>query len=298
MKSNQNSQGIIERLVQWAEQQSLIRAMILTSSRAIPNSSSDILSDYDVILIVSDILPYFESRNWLETFGSVLALYRDPLESYLGYSKSAYVTQYENGLKIDFTLWSVEILQQIAAQPQLPDEFDAGYRVLLDKDRLTAGLKPPTYTAYIPTPPTEDKYQENVEAFYLEAIYVAKFLWRDDIVAAKYILDHFMKHEHLLPMLEWQIETNHQWSVKLGLYGQRLKKWLRADLWEELEKTYTGIGTEENWEALDKTISIFRKVAIEVGAQLGYVYLHDIDRRTISYLQKLKNMDHEANNSD
>jgi len=99
-----DSKEIIEYLPHWADQQSLVRAMILTSSRAIPNSSSDILSDYDVILIVHDILPFFESRNWLEAFGSVLALYRDPLEFDLGYSTTAYVVQYESGLKIDFTI--------------------------------------------------------------------------------------------------------------------------------------------------------------------------------------------------
>jgi len=42
-------------------------------------------------------------------------------------------------------------------------ETDAGYLVLLDKDHLTDGLKPPTYTAYIPTPPTEIEYQRRLK---------------------------------------------------------------------------------------------------------------------------------------
>ncbi|MBU0512242.1 MAG: aminoglycoside 6-adenylyltransferase [Chloroflexi bacterium] len=292
--SIEQDQEIIDGLIQWANQQSNVRAVLLTSSRAIPNSSSDIFSDYDVILVVGDILSFHESRAWLDAFGPVLVLYRDPLESYDGNPKTAYVVQYENGLKIDFTLWSVEILQQVVAKPKLPDEFDAGYLVLLDKDDLTNGLKPPTYTAYIPTPPTENEYQEFVEVFFLEAIYVAKFLWREEIVAAKHILDHFMKHEHLLPMLEWHIEIDHQWSVKPGLYGQRLKEWLRPDLWEELETTYTGFGLEENWEAMYTTVSLFRKVAIEVGKSLGYEYPQDIDLRTINYLQKVRRLDRKA----
>jgi aminoglycoside 6-adenylyltransferase len=104
----------------------------LTSSRANSTAPVDILSDYDVILAVIDIQTFFEDRTWLNAFGPVLALYRDPLEPYFGFMKSAYVTQYENGLKIDFTLWPVEILQHIVATPQLPDEFDAGYLVLVD----------------------------------------------------------------------------------------------------------------------------------------------------------------------
>lgn len=55
--------------------------------------------------------------------------------------RSAYVTQYENGLKIDFSLWPVELLQQVVADPKLPNELDAGYQVLLDKDEINITWK-------------------------------------------------------------------------------------------------------------------------------------------------------------
>jgi len=281
-------------LISWGEHQPLVRAMLLTSSRAVPQAPVDVFSDYDVILAVGEVHPFYEDRTWLEAFGSVLVVYRDPLEPYYGYPKSEYVTQYESGLKIDFTLWPVGILQRIAADPRLPDEFDAGYRVLLDKDGLTDGLKPATYRAYIPTPPTETEYQDTVEVFFLEATYVAKLLWRDDLMAAKHVLDHFMKQEHLRPMLEWRLEIDHQWSVKLGPYGRGLKKWLSPDLWAELESTYTGAGLEANWEAMFRTIALFRQVAIEVGDRLGYAYPRDMDRRAVAYLQKVKTLDRGA----
>ena len=270
--------------------------MLLTSSRAIPHAPGDVFSDYDVILVVREVHPFYEDRAWLEAFGSLLVLYRDPLEPYYGFLKSAYVTQYENGLKIDFTLWPVEILQRVAANPHLPPEFDAGYLVLLDKDHLTEGLKPPTYAAYIPTPPTETEYQTVVELFFLEATYVAKHLWRDDLMAAIYNLDHGMKLDNLRLMLEWRLEIDHKWSVKPGPYGRRLKQWLRPDLWTELESTYTGAGLDANWAAMFRTIALFRKVAIEVGDRLGYPYPHDLDRRTVAYLQKVKNLDRGAEN--
>jgi len=294
LKNAGREKGVIDTLIQWADHQPGVRAMLLTSSRAIPNAPADVFSDYDVILAVRDVLPFHEDRTWLEAFGPLLVVYRDPLEPYYGFPKSAYVTQYENGLKIDFTLWPVEILQRIAADPQLPDEFDAGYRVLLDKDHLTEGLKPPTYRAYIPTPPTETEYRDAVEGLFHEATYVAKYLWRDELMAAKHMLDHSMKQEHLRPMLEWRLEIDHHWSVKPGLYGQWLKKWLSPDLWAELESTYTGAGLEANWEAMFRTIALFRKVAMEVGDRLGYAYPHNLDRRTVAYLQKLKNLDRQA----
>jgi aminoglycoside 6-adenylyltransferase len=138
------------------------------------------------------------------------------------------------------------------------------------------------------------EYQAAVEVFLLEATYVAKLLWRDDVVAAKHILDHFMKQEHLLPMLEWRMEMDHQWSVKPGPYGRGLKRWLRPDLWAELESTYTGAGLEANWEAMFRTVALFRRVAIEVGDHLGYAYPQDMDRRTVAYLQWVKALDRGA----
>jgi len=296
LRNTGKAQEVIESLIQWAEHQPLVRAMLLTSSRAIPHAPGDVFSDYDVILVVRDVHPFYEDRSWLETFGRVLVLYRDPIIFDGSLERFAYVTQYENGLKIDFTLWQVEILQRDVADPQLPAEFDAGYRILLDKDHLTDGLKPPTYAAYIPTPPTETEYQTVVELFFHEATYVAKHLWRDDLMAAKYNLDHGMKLDNLRLMLEWRLEIDHHWSVKPGPYGRRLKKWVSPDLWAELESTYTGAGLEANWEAMFRTVDLFRKVAVEVGKRLGYAYPDDLHRRAVAYLEKVKNLDRKAMN--
>jgi aminoglycoside 6-adenylyltransferase len=182
------------------------------------------------------------------------------------------------------------MLRQVAAAEQLPDEFDAGYRILLDKDGLTEGMKPPTYQAYIPRRPAESKYIEMIENFFLETGYTAKYLWRDDPMAAKFILDTCMKLEHLLPMLEWHVECAHNWSLKTGPHGRGMKKWLRPDLWAQLEATYSGAGLEENWETLDRMIVLMRTVALEVGQCLGYVYPEEIEQRARVYIEQVKNM--------
>ena len=281
---------IIQRLVQWGESQPMVRAMLLTSTRAIPNTRVDVLSDYDVILALRDIHPYHDDRAWLEALGRVLVLYHDPLIQDGEFVRSGYVTQFEDGLKIDFNLWQVEILQRITAAEDLPPELDAGYLVLLDQDNLTAGLKPPTYKAYIPTPPTEEEYLTRVELLFHQATYAAKYIWRDDMVAAKYILNDTIIQDDLRPMLEWHLESEHNWSIKVGPYGRRLKKWLRSDLWAELEGIYCGMGIEENWEALDRSIELFRRAAIEVGERLGYTYPYDLDSRAVAYLQRVRQL--------
>lgn len=281
-------ENVIPQLQQWAANEPLVRAAVLTSSRAIPHAHTDAFSDYDVILALTEIEPFYEDRAWLENFGSVLALYRDPLINDRGFERSAFVTQYADSLKIDFNLWPVGLLQQIVSEPQLTPEFDAGYRILLDKDHLTDSLPPPTYNSYIPKPPTEAEYQALIESFFLDTGYVAKFLWRDDLVAAKYILDHSLKHQHLLIMLGWHIEIDHDWKLKLGPYGRGLKRLLPQDLWEQFEATYTNAEPSSNWSALFRSIEVMRRVAVEVGDHLGYRYPEELEQRTVTYLQKVR----------
>ena len=145
MQKPPDEAAVLASLMRWAEAHDAVRAVILTSSRAIPNAPLDMLSDYDVILAVRSVEPFYEERAWLGDFGPVLLVYSDPLRPYFGFPTTCIVTQYDNGLKIDFSVCPVEALRAVVSAPQLPEEFDAGYRVLLDKDGLTAGLRPATY---------------------------------------------------------------------------------------------------------------------------------------------------------
>ena len=278
----------LDRLIRWGESQPLVRAMLLTSTRAVPGAEPDSFSDYDLILGLVDVRSFFESHEWLAAFGTVLVMYRDPLSVVEGFPQSGNVVQFEGGLKIDFSLWQVEYLGQIAAQPALPDELDAGYRVLLDKNGLTAGLQPPTYQAYLPHPPSAEEYLEAIEDSFLVAAYVGKYLQRGDRIAAWHLLENFLRQEHLRPMLEWLIELEHNWSIKPGLHGRRLQQHLRPDLYAELLSTYAGAGYEESWEALYRTLALLRRAALEVGARLGFAYPAEMERRARKYLEEIK----------
>jgi aminoglycoside 6-adenylyltransferase len=141
----------IDMLIQWATAQDAVRAVLLTSTRAIPDSVIDALSDYDVILIVQDIQPYVNDHAWLNDFGEVLITYWDPIhpDPIFGIDRCANVTQYCDGLKIDFNLWPVTLLQRIVSASNLPAELDAGYRFCLTKTssrmRCTRRLASLTY---------------------------------------------------------------------------------------------------------------------------------------------------------
>jgi aminoglycoside 6-adenylyltransferase len=294
MKDSDHARDVVRRLVGWAERRDPVRAMLLTSSRANPNAPVDVLSDYDVVLVVRDIHPFFEDRAWLQDFGRVLVVYWDPIYPApdYGIEQVGNVTLYEDGLHIDFTLWPVDLLRRVAEDGALPAGLGAGYTVLVDKDHLTDGMPAPTYTAYVPTPPADETYQKVVEDFFSDAPYVAKCLWRDELMPAKWCLDYDMKHNFLRLMLEWRMEIDHDWSVPTGVLGRGLKKRLPPKIWSQLESTYAGAGIEENWDALFRTMALFRHVAVQVADHLGYAYPHDMDRGVTAYVQGVKRLDH------
>jgi aminoglycoside 6-adenylyltransferase len=281
---------VINRLVQWANSQPLVRAMLLESSRASDHAPIDILSDYDVLLIVSDTRPFSQQESWLQDFGKLLVLFRDKGRMY-GLRSYNRLVLYEDGTKIDYIVWPVALLQRVLNAPRLPDVLDHGYQVLVDKDHLACNLKPPTYSAHIPKRPTEKEYQSLVEEFWWETIYVAKNLWRDELMHMKYNLDYVMKFELLRRLLEWRIELDHNWSWKPGAVGRGLKKHLDSRIWGEFASTYVGEEIDENWDALFKTTALFRRVAIEVGDALGYRYPSALDERVTSYLQSIRNLE-------
>ena len=287
---------VIRRLIRWAGGRDSVRAMLLTSTRAKPNAPVDALSDYDVVLVVEEIRTFFGDRSWLEDFGEVLVAYWDPVypDPDHGVEQTGNVVQYADGLHIDFRLWPPALARRIARTPGLPAELDDGYSVLLDKDGLLDGMSPPGHAAFVPERPDEEAYLTLVNDFFSVALDVAKWLWRDELMPAKWCLDYDMKHVCLLPMLEWRMEIDRDWSEPAGNLGKGLKKRLPPGIWAELEDTYAGAGIADNWEALFRTMALFRRVATDVADDLGYAYPRELDRRVTAYVRDIKNLDRDV----
>jgi aminoglycoside 6-adenylyltransferase len=44
----------------------------------------------------------------------------------------------------------------------------------------------------------------------------------------------------------------------------------------------------ENWEALFRTLALFRQVAMHVGERLGYEYPLDLDERVTAFVRTMR----------
>ena len=64
-----------------------------------------------------------------------------------------------------------------------------------------------------------------------------------------------------------------------------------------LRRLYVGAQLADNWEALAHTLALFRWVAMEVGAHLGYAYPDELHERVRAYVEQIKQMKPNDTNS-
>lgn len=272
MRSEEEIYSLFDK---WAKNNDLIRAAVLTSSRAKPGVKIDFLSDYDIELYVSDIVPFQRDDKWLSVFGEIMVCWplrpRPTLEE-------GWITRlvlFKDYLRIDF-----QITDQVYIQP---DAYQDGYRVLIDKDNLTAELNPPTFAPFNIKKPSEDEYDDRINAFWWDATYVPKYLWRDELPFAAFMLGCGLRDKYLRTIIEWYIGMENDWVVDTGLHGKWFKRYLSPELWADYESTFAGADIEENWTAFFNAVSLFRKLAKVVGEGLGYTYPEKLDKDMMEY---------------
>ncbi|MFD2045426.1 aminoglycoside 6-adenylyltransferase [Ornithinibacillus salinisoli] len=122
---------MFEELLSWARNNENIRSILLTSSRANPHAFTDLFTDYDFELFVTDLLPFLASDSWLDQFGIVIK--RVPLKTTKNNNWITRLVLYEDGTKIDFQISTIASFKKITNTSELPPEYDNGYKVLLDK---------------------------------------------------------------------------------------------------------------------------------------------------------------------
>lgn len=94
---------VLSKIVRWVAAQDLVRAALLTSSRANPQAPRDILSDYDVAMMVSDVEVYVKDQDWPKGYGQPLLQVRDS-EHEFGMQKYNCMVLYNDGTKIDYSI--------------------------------------------------------------------------------------------------------------------------------------------------------------------------------------------------
>lgn len=284
-----NEETILNELLNWGQSKKNIRVAVMTSSRVDPNASIDIFSDYDIELIVTRLQDFIKNEKWIFHFGNVIANIKE--------RNSKSLTQlvlYSDGVRIDFQLYTVSQFIIETKQSLLPEHWDIGYKVLLDKDGLTQMLPQPTHTAYNISQPTHEEFTSLVRDFWWDTTYVAKSLWRNEIFYAKYIFESLIHNEYLKRMIEWYIGSKHSWLANTNKYGRWFKRYLDNETWSQVEKAFADGNIEKNWESLFATTRLFNRIATKVARHLNYEYPFILEKNIIEYLKKIQQLEKDA----
>jgi aminoglycoside 6-adenylyltransferase len=283
-----SEQEMLELIINTAQNDERIRAVIMNGSRANPNAPRDVFQDFDVVYVVTDMAPFREDPDWIKRFGELMILQMP--EAMQGSPPRedgvfTFLMQFTDGNRIDLGLLPIAKLDQ--------RKEDSLSVLLLDKDGLFQPFAPPSERDYLPRPPTAKAFFDCCNEFWWVCPYVAKGLWREEITYAKYMFDMAVR-EQLLEMLSWYVGVKTQFSRNPGKFGKYLSQYLEPELWDMLLKTYADASYDHTWEALFTMCALFRLVATQVAEHFGFDYPHGDDKRVSAHLKHVQSLPKNA----
>jgi aminoglycoside 6-adenylyltransferase len=283
-----SEQEMLELIVNTAQNDDRIRAVIMNGSRANPNARRDIFQDFDIVYLVTDVASFRDDPSWINRFGEIMILQmpeamQDPPPNNDG--GFAYLMQFTDGNRIDLGLFPLAKLHELKG--------DSLSRLLLDKDGIFEPFAPPSESDYLPRPPTAKAFEDCCNEFWWVCPYVAKGLWREEIVYAKCMLDQVVR-EQLEKMLAWYVGVQTGFLGNPGKFGKYLDRYLEPELWDMLQKTYADAGYDNTWDALFAMCALFRLIATRVAEHFGFDYLQGDDDRVSAHLEHVRLLPKDA----
>ena len=280
----------LKQIIIWAENNPDIRAVLLTSSLVNPYAPVDDFSDLDVELVFENMKEYEVDKKWIYLFGEPISMVEEDETCFEG-KHAMKMVLYADHVKVDFKLYQKSEFRKEAQEECLPEDWDVGYKVLVDKDQLTIDLKPPTYQSIMIHKPTEQGFHQLMNDFWWDTTYVAKCLKRGDLFYAKFMSENVIRTDYLVPLIEWYIASGHDWeNITTNKHGRLFRKYLSAELWRRVEATFSGSNINDNWRALYAAADLVHDLGTALAQKLDFEYpqKHEDDIR--KYLDEVKFM--------
>lgn len=267
---------MINKILQWAKHEKNIRAMILTGSRA--TDKHDELSDYDLALFCTDVDAFTCDGEWLSKIGKVWVCVHEKICIKDKEFPSRLVI-FEKGIKVDFSFYPIEVLGDISNIL-----FQNGYKVLLDKNGIAM---PSNEKSFVTEKPNREQFLTIINEFWFEAYHVAVYLRQGDLWSAQFRLNG-LHYQFLLKMIEWNELSKIDWKGILPKLGKRMQSWISKDTWDTLHRSFAHFDEKDSWNALANTMSLFRALAHQTAAHLGYDYPQEVDNRISKFINELR----------
>lgn len=278
----------LQQIIHWAEHNPDIRTVLLTSSLVNPYAPVDDFSDLDVELVFENMKSYESDKKWIELFGLPISMVEED-DTFFEGKHAMKMVLYEDHVKVDFKLYQKSEFIKEVQEETLPEDWDVGYKVLVDKDELTKDLKAATHQSIMIQKPTEERFQQLINDFWWDTTYVAKCLKRDEVFYAKFMTEDIIRTDYLVPLLEWYIASENEWNnITTNKHGRLFKRYLSPELWKKVEATFSGSNIEGNWDALFAYADLFHEVGIDLATKINTVYPEELEKKVRRYLIEIR----------
>jgi aminoglycoside 6-adenylyltransferase len=269
--------------VAWAERQPDVLAAVVVGSRARSERPADDWSDLDLIVFTTDPASYAARTDWLNEIGEVWV----PALDRTGPGDPEWLVLFDGGLKMDIVLTPVartSLSQMLAASPYR-FVYQSGMRVLFDKTATGESLRLPTVGSRATAHPTQEEFSALVYSVMVEAARAAKLIRRGDLWRAKHDCDCALK-ARLLTLLAWHAHATHGLDFETWYDGRYLDEWATPQAVAAIPATFAAYDADDLWRALLATLDLFRQLAQETAARLGYTYPAQADKNVAQWLRR------------
>lgn len=271
---------VIQKILEFANEDERVRAVMLNGSRVNPNAPKDIMQDYDIVFFITNIedISYKTDQSWIDTFGDLVIMQQNDSEdgSYI------FMMQLKDGVRIDLSFKDIKRLEEIAKEDTLS-------KILLNKDNIDIQLPTANDSGYYVSKPSKEEFDNLLnEAWWIQT-YVAKGIWRDELPYAKYMFDVILI-DCIRKLLSWHIGEKHEWKINVGKCGKWFKRYLSDELYNEFISIYPTIDYEEMWESLFRAGEFIRKIGVPLGKSLGYTYPIKDDMNVTEFIDRIREL--------
>jgi aminoglycoside 6-adenylyltransferase len=271
----------MELILNVAKADDSIRAVLLVGSRANPAVPKDAYQDYDISFFVTDIKPFYNNPQWVESkFGEILIMQMPENMRYPdGDGHFQYLMIFKDGVRIDLSFDFEKYIDD--GEPAI---------TLLDKDEgngFLPILPPPSDAFWHIKPPSALYYYSCCNNFWWCLNNVAKGIARDELPYVMKMLNEVIRSE-LHDMINWYIGINHGFSLSTGKDGKYFKRYLPSDLYEEYVKTYSSGNYDEVWESIYTMCKLFHTLALPVAKHFGFTYCQEDEDGMMKYFEMVR----------
>lgn len=269
---------LIESIRRWAVNASDVQAVVIIGSRARAARPADEFSDLDLLVVATDIDRFYQTTDWLQAIGTPWLWFDEQTPAGMMERR----VLFDQALDVDFVFMPLSDLQNSTNDLAL-STLQRGYRVLVDKVGISHDLKPVHAAGTKAVKPTESEYVNDVNDFWFHTVWLTKKLLRGEVWMAKSCLDGYLKRI-LLRMAEHQAHIKNGWDYDTWFDGRFFDSWADPTVLKGIRYAYAHYDEDDIIRALLSTMELFRTVASENAAGMGWAYPEQADREATRWV--------------